>query len=291
MVSEPAVLPWTILKVLSWSEGYFNSLDIDSARLTAELLLCHCLGIKRLDLYLQYDRPLQKNELALYKELIKRRAKREPVAYITGSKGFFLSELLITPEVLIPRPDTETLVETALDLLKKAESKKVLELGVGSGAVIISLAKADVNCSYVGVDISPGAVKVAVENGEKAACKNVVFVAGSWFSCFKKIELFDLIVSNPPYIPSLDIDSLQPEISEYEPRLALDGGEDGLDCVREIIETASFYLKPGGVLLMETGSDQKNGVKEIADRALVYDSLEYVKDYAGHDRVAKLKKR
>ncbi|HKK91222.1 MAG TPA: peptide chain release factor N(5)-glutamine methyltransferase [Desulfobacteraceae bacterium] len=292
MVSSNPGLPWTIFKVLSWTESYFDSLDIEGSRLAAEILLGHALGVKRLDLYLQYDRPLQEKELTLYKSLIRRRVNREPVAYITGSKGFFLSELDVTTDVLIPRPDTEVLVETALDLLKTAPGQTVLELGVGSGAVILSLAREGLGCSFFGVDLSDRAVAVAAANGKKIRNMDpVALTVGSWLTCFRQGDIFDLIVSNPPYIPSREIDTLEPEIRSFEPRMALDGGNDGLDSLQKIIDNAHLHLRSGGVLLVETGCDQKEQVVHIAAMTGRYHPLVYIRDYGGHDRVAKLVKK
>ena len=280
---------WTILKILLWTESYFKSFNIDSPRLTAEILLAHCLEFKRLDLYLQYDRPLQKQELATYKKAIIRRAKREPLAYILGKKGFWKSEFIVTHNVLIPRPDTETLLEAALDILKDKKEQKVLELGVGSGAVIISIAMSNPDCSYFANDISHKVIQVAVKNSKNNLNdKKIFFLTGSWFSSFKKQAFFDVIVSNPPYIPSLKIKSLEPEIKDYEPNLALNGGENGLYCIKEIITKSCNYLKPGGFLLIEIGSDQKQEIEDIVKTCSCYSSAQYIKDYAGHYRVVKL---
>lgn len=285
--------PWIIKKALTWTEAYFFSHQIDSPRLSAEILLSHTLRIRRLDLYLQYDRPLNLDELALFRELIRRRINREPVAYITGTKGFWESDFKVTPGVLIPRPDTETLVEASLGVLSEGRGKKrVLELGVGSGAIIVSLARSNSNWSCFASDISFVPLAVAVSNGAmEPMCENLDFVAGSWFSPFKRIPQFDLIVSNPPYIPSEDIKSLQPEISRFEPVIALDGGVDGLDCIREIMIEACFYLVPGGVLLLETGSDQRRGVEVIFRSCPGFASIEFINDYAGLHRVVKLRKK
>jgi len=283
--------PWTILKILLWTESYFKSFDIDSPRLTAEVLLGHCLRLRRLDLYLQYDRPLQREELAIYKKKIIRRARREPLAYIIGKKDFWKSEFLVTQDVLIPRPDTETLLEVALNILKdKEKQQKVLELGVGSGAVIISIAMSNSDCIYFASDISHKVVQVAVKNSKNNLNNNkIFFFTGSWFSPFKKQAFFDLIVSNPPYIPTSKIKSLEPEIKNYEPYLALNGGKNGLGCIKEIIIKSCNYLKPGGFLLIEIGSDQKQGIKDIVKICSCYGSAQYIKDYAGHYRVVKLK--
>ncbi|MBF0202731.1 MAG: peptide chain release factor N(5)-glutamine methyltransferase [Desulfamplus sp.] len=315
---------WTILKLISWTDGYLKSFDIDSPRLTAEILLCHVLDIRRLDLYLQFDRPLNKNELAKYKSLIKRRVKKEPVAYITGIKGFWDSQFSVTPDVLIPRPDTEILVETTLALIeykrrreseveierkakednavenKEVKKIRVLELGTGSGAVIISLARANPDILFYATDISPQAIIVARKNSfgvsssdsvPLAGLTNLFFLTGSWFSPIKHGIKFDFIVSNPPYIPTDDIKSLQQEVRDYEPLLALDGGHEGISCLRDIMESASDYLESDGVLLLEMGFDQKQKVEHEAVIISRYDTPEFLKDYAGHDRVVILRKK
>ncbi|CCK79796.1 MULTISPECIES: peptide chain release factor N(5)-glutamine methyltransferase [Desulfobacula] len=285
---------WTIIKILSWTESYFKEYSIDSPRLTAEILLSHCLGIKRLDLYLQHDRPLQKNELSIFKILIKRRIQNEPVAYITGKKGFFESDFEVEKGVLIPRPDTETIVEEALKILlsdpKNINPKTVLELGTGSGAIIVSLAKAAPGHSYFASDISDTALEIAKKNAEKIVKGKVRFLGSAWFSSLKKIPRFDLIVSNPPYIPSGDIQYLQPEIRKFEPLLALDGGSDGLDCFRSILYEAHHYLVPGGIVLFEMGFDQKNGIQGVFERYPQYGSIDFIRDLAGRDRVVLIKK-
>lgn len=296
MTSDTSSSHWTILKILTWTTSYFESFNIDSPRLTAEILLCHCLEVKRLDLYLQYDRPLDKKELSAYRGLISRRVKREPVAYITGTKGFWESEFSVNQGVLIPRPDTEVLVETALKILGTAgfekKKNKVLELGVGSGAVIISIAATYPLNFYFAGDLSYGAAESAACNARKILDNTGVSIfVGSWFSCLNVKNRFDLIISNPPYIPLKEIENLQPEIKNYEPMLALDGGEDGLACIREIMGHAWQYLSSKGVLLLETGADQKPHIETIADNCSKYDPVKYIKDYAGHDRVAVLKKR
>ncbi len=307
---------WTILKLLSWTESYFKSYNIDSPRLTAEILLCHALNIRRLDLYLQFDRPLNKDELAAYKSLIKRRVKREPVAYITGIKGFWDSQFSVTSDVLIPRPDTETLVEAALaQIQQKKESLKrkitVLELGTGSGAIAVSLAKANPDVLFFATDISLKAALVAKNNSvvdadygvidsaseadfiEKTRLPNLFFLVGSWFSPINIGAQFDIIVSNPPYIPTDEINNLQQEVQHYEPHLALDGGADGISCLREIMLSAYSYLSQEGILLMEMGFDQYEKLEQESLKIEKYEKPIFIKDYAGHYRVVllKMKKR
>ncbi len=296
------MIDWTIIKTLSWTESYFKEHSLDSPRLTAEILLGFCLGVKRLDLYLQYDRPLEKRELALFKSLIKRRIQREPVAYITGEKGFFESSFQVREGVLIPRPDTETLVEKAIDILGSGKAEKndklnprtvknVLELGVGSGAIVVSLARACPIHIYFACDLSSIALDTARANAGEIAEIPIRFFQGDWFNSLKKQEYFDLIVSNPPYIPSKDIEGLAPEIKVHEPRLALDGGVDGFDSIREILARARNYLMPGGRILLEMGFDQKSGVESIARAYPEYESIEFVKDLASHTRLAVIQKQ
>lgn len=285
---------WTIGRILAWTQGYFIRREIDSPRLSSEILLAHCLGVERLDLYLYHDRPLNRNELTAFRRLIERRVDREPVAYITGSKGFWESEFQVKPGVLIPRPDTERLVELSLEALSERAlpNGRVLELGVGSGAVIISLAKTNPELSCFASDISLISLEVAALNAQKElGVSKVAFVVGSWFTPFNSRAKFDLIVSNPPYIPTGDILGLQPEVSLFEPSLALDGGSDGLACIRTIMMQACDYLVPEGILLMETGSDQRERVEEIFRDCPGFSSIEFFDDYAGLNRVVRLGKK
>ena len=289
---------WTLLDTVTWTAAYFEDKGVDSPRLTAEMLMCHCLGMDRLSLYLEFDRPMNPEELSDYKALIRRRIEREPVAYITGKKGFWDIEVSVSPRVLIPRPDTETLMEAGLSEIKRLQEirgklpLKILELGSGSGALIISLALAMPGHDYVAVDVSPAAAGITLGNARRLGCTpGLSVVCGSWLDPFGAGTVFDVILSNPPYIPTRDIETLEPEIKQYEPRLALDGGDDGLACISEILHQAPAHLAPGGVLLMETGFDQKSSVEALAETLPVYGDFQSVRDEAGHHRVVKLKKR
>ncbi len=288
------MVDWTIIKILSWTESYFKEHSIDSPRLAAEIILAYSLDVNRLDLYLQHDRPLEKKELSNFKVLIKRRIQNEPVAYITGEKGFYESDFKVGRGVLIPRPDTEILVETAINILNNSSTvdahQKVLELGVGSGAIIVSLAKVFPDLLCFAGDISFDALAIARQNSKNIAKDRVSFFSGSWFEAIRQDSLFDLIVSNPPYIPTEDIKNLQAEIHKFEPMLALDGGRDGLDCYREIFKNAYSYLAFGGILLLEMGFDQKEGLTKIFEQYPEYESIEFIQDLAGHNRVVKIKK-
>ncbi|WP_459914384.1 peptide chain release factor N(5)-glutamine methyltransferase [Desulfocicer niacini] len=289
---------WTLLDTMTWTISYFKDRDVDSPRLTAEILMCHCLAMDRLSLYLEYDRPLNPEELACYKALIKRRLQGEPVAYITGRKGFWDIEVSVSPRVLIPRPDTETLMETGLSAIKDLQEiqahrpLKILELGSGSGALIISLARAEPGHQYVAVDVSPDAAATTLENARSLDCvPGVSVVSGSWFEPFSMDVRFDVVVSNPPYIPTRDIETLAPEIRHHEPRLALDGGHDGLDCIRHILSRAPEHLVPGGVLLFEMGFDQEPALRSLIKTLPAYEDFQSIKDEAGHHRVVRIKKR
>jgi len=291
---------WTIIKLLKWTTSYFESHDIDGPRIDAEILLAHALQLQRIDLYLQYDQPLSGNELSRFKNLIKRRINREPVAYIVGSKEFWSMDFMVTKDVLIPRPETEFLVEAAINLLPQDSAsnpnltpKRILELGTGSGAVVLALASMRPCHLFFASDRMTAAVKLARQNAKHHGFENRVgFICADWFGPFKdKRPVLDMIVSNPPYVPRRVIGKLQPEIVKYEPITALDGSKDGLSCLRHIINNAHLYLQRKGHLLLEIGHDQRNDVQKIVDQCEKYKNVEYTKDYSGYDRVVQMRKR
>ncbi len=293
---DPVRPEWTIIKLLRWAAGYFDSRHIDSPRATAEILLAHTLAAERIDLYLRYDQPLNLDELKRFKAVIKRRLKREPVAYILGHKAFWSLDLKVTKDVLIPRPETECLVEKALASLAAdsySEPRYILELGTGSGAIILALASENARHSYWGTDISGAAIQVARQNSIRHGLgANIRFIVADWLAPFDaRSGLFDLIVSNPPYVKSGDLKQLQPEIQAYEPLAALDGSKDGLRCLRHIVQSAHLYLKPGGALMLEIGHDQKEQLKQIIDRSGQYEAVAFDKDYSGYDRIATMRRK
>ena len=291
---------WTIIKLLEWTTSYFKSHDIDSPRSTAEILLAHVLKLKRIDLYLQYDKPLSIDELSKFKVLIKRRIEREPVAYIVGVKEFWSMDFVVTKDVLIPRPETECLVEAALALLPQGNDsdsnqspKSILELGTGSGAVILAIASMRPKPVYFASDRSVKAIRLARQNSKRHGLDTAVnFFCGDWFTPLnRQKKRFDMIISNPPYIPTQVIGRLMPEIYKYEPISALDGDKNGLFCLRHIINTAHGYLNPEGSLLLEIGHDQKNDVQSLIDQCGSYEQVVFTKDYGGYDRVVRMKKK
>ncbi len=250
---------WTVLKVLNWTKGYLAEKGVENARLEAEWLLCATTGMDRVGLYVNFEKPLSDAELAAYRALVARRAKREPLQYLLGSQEFCGLDFLVSPAVLIPRHDTEVLVEEARRRAPAGGS--ILDIGVGSGCIAVALAKALSGSDVRGVEKSPAALALAEQNIERHGVRVTLF-EGSLFEPFAG-QRFDLIVSNPPYIPTADLATLQPEVRDYEPMGALDGGKDGLDYYRTIIPAAPEHLTPGGWLMVEIGIGQAEAVQEL----------------------------
>ena len=272
---------WTLLKLLRWTTGYFSDKGIETPRLDAELLLGHGLGLDRVGVYLNYDRPLNTAELDRLRPLTKRRGHREPLQYLTGRTEFWSRELKVTPAVLIPRPDTEILVEEAV---KRAAGEGVLlDVGTGSGAIVISLAGELPDWQLYGLDISPEALEIARFNLEKhQLAERVRLLEGSLAELPR--QQYDLIVSNPPYIAPEEWDALMPEVRCFEPRVALLAEEGGLSCYRQLAEQAASRLNKGGWLLVEIGYRQAEAVSELFATAGLEDIF-VRNDYAGQPRV------
>jgi release factor glutamine methyltransferase len=272
---------WTVLKILAWTRDYLAGKGVENARLESEWLLSSTLGLDRVGLYVNFDRPLNESELAVYRGMVVRRARREPLQHILGTQEFMGLDFEVTPAALIPRHDTETLV---LEGKKRCRCDgKILDIGVGSGCIAVALAKSLPGATICGVDQSAAALELATRNAAKHEVK-VNQALGSLFDPFNG-ELFDLIVSNPPYIPSGDISSLQAEVRDFEPREALDGGEDGLDFYRAVIPAAPDHLTPGGWLLFEVGFGQAEKVLDLYRETGKFTELFTAKDPAGIERV------
>lgn len=272
---------WTVLKVLQWTAGYFRDKGIEGGRLDAELLLSDTLHLDRVGLYLNYDRPLTSAELEGFRAAVGRRAKREPLQYIRGQAEFWSLPFAVTPAVLIPRPDTEVLVEEALK--RVSGPCRILDVGTGSGAIAIALAHELAEAQVEGVDLSPEALAVARGNAERNGVAGRVTLRAGDLRQLAGAG-FDLVVSNPPYIPSADLAGLMPEVREFEPLLALDGGGDGLDAYRALAAQARVLLQPGGWLLLEVGIDQAAAVAELLQQAGLLEVFTRA-DYAGVARV------
>jgi release factor glutamine methyltransferase len=253
------------------------------------------LELKRIDLYLRYDQPLNEVELAQYKRLIKKRIQREPVAYIMGYKEFWSMDMAVCKDVLIPRPETECLVEQVLNYLPEISGSdpwKVLDLGTGSGAIILSLMSERPGHQFFASDYSLKSIEIAHKNSRTFGFDNMVnFFLGDWFAPLRShLFPFDLIVSNPPYIETYLLPTLAPEIYHFEPITALDGGKEGLSSIRNIIDQSPGFLKPGGYLFLEIGYDQLKSVNAIAKKNGRYESVYFTTDYSGNDRVAIMRK-
>ena len=264
--------PGTALSYLRRAADFLAARGVASARLDAEVLLASVLATDRVGVYLRFDQPLAPREVDAYRELVRRRAGGTPVAYLTGVREFWSIPLAVTPDVLIPRPETELLVERVLALVAVADanhagggarSLRILDLGTGSGALAIALARALPQSVVTAVDVSPAAAAIAAANARRAGvAERVTVVVGSWTAALDPAARFDIVVSNPPYVPTAAIATLAPEV-RAEPVLALDGGADGLDAYRALAPDAAARLVPGGQLLVEVGAGQAEAVAAI----------------------------
>lgn len=286
---------WTVLKILQWTAAYLKSHHIENPRAAAEILLAYVLKTDRVSLYVRYDQPLGKQELQQFKSLIQRRIQREPVAYITGIRGFWSMDLQVNPDVLIPRPETECLVEAVLEDLSGnpgLKPRRILDLGTGSGTIILALASQLRQDHFFASDRSFAAVLLARKNARQHQLDGQVhFFCADWMEALKVGKArFDIILSNPPYVRTDQIAGLEPEVSKFEPFPALNGGSDGLECLRLIVRDAHRYLKPGGRLFLEIGFDQREDLQNIIQHNGNYSEIIFKQDYAGLDRVVSMKK-
>jgi len=281
-MSEPS---WTVRRVLGWTTQHFEKLGLDSPRLTAELLLAHVLHTSRVRLYTDLDRPLEAGELAAYRGLIARRAAGEPTSYLTGTREFYGRTFVVDPRVLVPRPETELLVEAVLQAVPRDAEIRVLDLCTGSGCVGITLALERPRARVLATDTSPGAVEVARANAAALGpADRFEARLGDLLAPVEGEPPFDVVVANPPYVPTGELPTLSPEVRR-EPPLALDGGADGLDVVRRIAEEAPRRLVPGGLLALEIGDGQGPAVHSLLEAA-GYGSVRIERDLARHDRLA-----
>ncbi len=256
----------TVLEAIQKSAGFLAKKGVDSPRLQSELLLAHTLGVPRLNLYLNFERTLSAKELDATRELVKRRGAREPLQHLTGSTSFCGLEMKVNRHVLVPRPETEILAERARQFLAAlpGASPAALDLGTGSGCLAIHLAAHIPAAKVLAVDISPAALVVARENATRhRVADRIGFFAGDAFAPLPPGLAFDLVVCNPPYIASGEIAGLQPEVRDFDPHVALDGGEDGLDFYRRLAVEAAPFLRVEGRLMVELGDGQGDLVREI----------------------------
>jgi release factor glutamine methyltransferase len=270
---------WSVLRLLRLTADFFRQHGIESHRLDAELLLAHVLACKRVELYTSFDQPVAAADRERFRELVRRRAKqRIPVAYLTGTREFWSQALRVTPDVLIPRPETETLVRACA----KLGPRRIADVGTGTGCIAIALARELPAASLLGIDLCEAALAVAAQNVALADLDGRIELAqGDLLD--GRDERFELIASNPPYVPSAELGRLAPELA-HEPRLALDGGADGLSVLRRLIEQAPAHLCAGGHLALEVGAGQAGAVAALA-RAAGAGEIRLERDLAGSERV------
>lgn len=282
----------TPIELVRLVSDHMSERGIENARLEAELLLASVLGVKRLDLYLQHDRPLTEEEKGAYRHVLRRRLRREPLQYITGVAHFRELELRVDPRVLIPRPETEVLVGEVLEWAREraegpdVESLSAVDIGTGSGAIALSLLHEGPFERVVATDLSTDALALAAENADEAGLDDQVeFREGELWAALRPDERFDVVVSNPPYIAESERPMLAPEIRDWEPGSALFASNDGLGILRALVEGAPDRLRPGGLLALEIGEDQADRVTERIVDTGRYDESRVVEDLAGRERV------
>jgi release factor glutamine methyltransferase len=283
---------WTVGELLAWTQGRFTDIGIGSPRLDAELLLADAMGCDRMQLYVRHDQVVPKETKDAFRALVKRRLQREPVAYIQGKKGFHALdlELAVDRRVLVPRPETEHLVDWLLEELRPppAPSMFVLDVGTGSGAIALAVKRAREEVEVTGSDISEDALTVAAANGQSSGL-SVSWVRSDLLGDVQHPEGgWTAIAANLPYIPSADFEGLQPEVTEHEPRGALDGGTDGLDFVRRLVEQAAApgVLAPAGALYLEIGAGQASATADLLRQA-GFEDVQARRDYADIERVVR----
>jgi release factor glutamine methyltransferase len=285
----------TLFEVLKGSADVLKDHRVENPRLNAELLLAQCLGFSRETLYANLRREIQTEEKKALDELLRRRMAGEPLQYLLGHQEFWSVDLKVDPRVLIPRPETEVLVDQALSILATPSGRvpRVLDIGTGSGAIVIALTNEFEEIFAVATDISQEALQVAKENARKVGVgQRIRFVRGDLLHPFRPLTdgVFDLILSNPPYICRSDIEELTREVKDHEPRLALDGGEDGLDFYRRMSRQVPSYLRKGGWLLVEIGQGQGTEISTLFEQSGCFSAPELVRDLSGIERVIKVQK-
>jgi len=281
---------WTIQKLLAWITNYFTDKRVDSPRLSAELLLSHVLAMKRIELYAQFNAPVSAQSLEVLHRLVKRAGEHEPVAYLTGKTEFYSLELEVNADCMIPRPETELLVQRAIEFLRTREgSQFVCDLCTGSGCIAVAIAKNFSAASIIATDICDKALATAARNVDKHQLnERIKLLCGDLFEPVISqldVETFDLIVSNPPYVTTAEYEALDKNVKDYEPRTALFAGADGMDVYRRIIEKADRFLKPGAALMLEIGYAQGPAVSDLLERTGVFSEIKVEKDFSNNDRI------
>ena len=290
-----AVEIWTINKLLNWVTQYLTDRGIESPRLSAELLLSFVLGLKRIELYTHHDTQVAKPELDKLHALVKRAGQHEPIAYLVGKTEFYSMEMDVTRDCLIPRPETELLVQRAIEFLRTREgTQSVCDLCTGCGCIAAAIAKNFPNAQLIATDISDPALAIAAQNIEKHHLQEIIkLLSGDLFDpIIPQLDVgkFDLVVCNPPYVSAMEYEKLDKNVRDYEPRLALYAGEDGLDIYKRIVEKIDMFLKPSAALILEIGYAQGQAVRDMLDKIGTFNEIIIEKDFHNNDRIVTAKK-
>jgi release factor glutamine methyltransferase len=277
---------WTVARIIDWTTAHLRKYGSESPRLEAEILLAHARNCPRIQLYVQYNEPLSDEERSVMRDLVRRRAQSEPVAYLVGHREFFGLNFRVTPDVLIPRPETETLVLELITAAKSLPGARILDIGTGSGCIAVSAAVNLAEASVTAIDISPQALEVARENAARHGVDGRVrFLEGDLVAPLTKREQFDIVVSNPPYVAVGEMDTLPADVRLHEPALALRAGPQGLDVIARLIAAAPSHLAPGGTLLLEIAPEQAPPVRSLLGQTGAFEPSRIIKDPFGKERV------
>lgn len=284
---------WTIGRLLKWTADFFQEKEIDNPRLDAEVLLAAARGCQRIDLYAAFSEPAEEELRTAFRELVRRRTEGTPVAYLVGHREFYSMSFRVTPDVLIPRPETETLIVAALDCAKEIRTRtgenrslKIADVGTGSGAIAITLAKHAEPCNVTAIDLSPAALEIAKENATNLNVSDkITWAESDLFSAVSSNEPFDLIASNPPYVSESEYEELPKDVKNHEPKLALVAGPNGTSVIERLIEQSEQKLAPGGWLLIEFGPATAKSVEQMFQQDSKWKNIKIHKDLAGLERI------
>ncbi len=293
-MSEPATQPWTIKRLLDWTQEHFEKAGTDSARLEAEVLLAEALGCQRIELYTQFDQVPDAEPMANFRDWVKRHAAGEPVAYIVGHREFYSLKFRVNASVLIPRPETEHVVVAALEAAKEIADRplRILDVGTGSGCIAVALAKHLTESKIGAIDLSPDAIAVAQANiDDHDVADRVKCFTGDLLAALPAgSQPVHLIVSNPPYIGTAEEGTVEPSVDQFEPKMALYGGETGTEVIQRLIEQSVDFLLPGGRLIFETSPIIMDACIELVKARPEFTACDVIKDFAGHRRVVVARK-
>lgn len=278
---------WQVIDILKWGEDYFKNKGFESPKQEIEWLLCDLLEYKRIDLYINFENQIKKAQLNKLKSWIKRRVDREPLQYITGKTEFYGLKFKINRKVLIPRPETERLVEIALNSIKEIIEPEILEVGAGSGCISIAISSEEPKAKIVSLEVSKDAILLAEENANINNINNINFIEMDFLKDFPKGK-FDVVLSNPPYISELEISTLMPEVKNYEPKIALTDYGDGLIFYRRFADIAKFLLKPSGLIILEVGLGEHPTKVVNLFKESGYEKIELIKDFNNDQRILKI---